>query len=359
MASLTLEGVTKIFGAVRAVDTVSLDISTGEFVALLGPSGCGKTTLLRLLAGFERADAGTVRLNRTVIDGPDVHVPPERRGLGMVFQSYALWPHMTVADNVGYALRVQRLGKAERRRRVEAALAGVGLETLAGRRPADLSGGQRQRVALARCLAMEPPVVLLDEPLANLDVHLRESMQTEFRRLHRETGTTMVSVTHDQAEAMALADRVAVMHEGRVHQVDTPQRLFERPADTMVAAFVGKGTLVPVSPIGPMEAAEGQCRAELWGVEITARWDGQARPEPARACLRPDGLALEPADTPGTVPSRVRAALYQGAATLVTVAPDAAPDVTLTARVAGADAPAEGARVGVRVVDAWILGCPG
>ncbi len=355
MASLTLERVTKTFGATRAVDAVTLDIASGAFVALLGPSGCGKTTLLRLLAGFERADAGSLRLNGSVLDGPGVHIPPERRGLGMVFQSYALWPHMTVAENVGYALRVKRVGRAERARRVEAALAAVGLEGLAGRRPAALSGGQRQRVALARCLAMEPPVVLLDEPLANLDVHLRDTMQAEFRRLHRETGATMVHVTHDQAEAMALADRVAVMRDGVVCQVDTPRALFECPADAMVATFVGKGTLVPVTVTGAVPSDGGTCQADLWGVDIRARWDGRARSGSARACVRPEGLALEPAGTPGTVPARVLAALYQGAATLVTLAPEAAPDITLTARLTGADAPEEGQRVGLRVLDAWVL----
>jgi len=355
MASLSLEGVTKTFGATRAVDAVDLEITAGEFIALLGPSGCGKTTLLRLMAGFERADRGVFRVDGKVMDGPGVHVPPERRGLGMVFQSYALWPHMTVADNVGYALRLKRLSKAERARRVEAALAGVGLEGMAGRRPAELSGGQRQRVALARCLAMEPPVVLLDEPLANLDVNLRESMQAEFRRLHRETGATMVYVTHDQAEAMALADRVAVMRAGVVHQVDTPRRLFERPASDMVATFVGKGTLIPVTVTGPGPTGNGTCWADLWDREILARWDGRPRIGPGRACIRPDSLALAPADAPDAVPARVGAALYQGASTLVSLWPEAAPDIPLTVRLTGGDAPEEGTRVGIRVLDAWVL----
>ena len=364
MASLTLETVTKTFGATRAVDGVSLEVAAGEFVALLGPSGCGKSTLLRLLAGFERADAGVIRLGGRTMDGGGIHVPPERRSLGMVFQSYALWPHMTVARNVGYALRVQKVPAAERRRRVAAALETVGLANLAERRPAALSGGQRQRVALARCLVKAPAIMLLDEPLANLDVHLRESMQTEFRRVHRETGATMVYVTHDQAEAMALADRVAVMNAGVVHQVDTPRTLFERPADAMVAGFVGKGTVLSgeVLAVGWPDGPSTPCRVRLWGTEIEARAAPGTRPGPARICVRPDDLRLDAAlpegstaPPPGVLPVRVVMGLYQGATTLVTVAPEAAPGMTLTLRQPGADAPSEGARIGLRVRAAWVV----
>ncbi|WP_299435842.1 ABC transporter ATP-binding protein [uncultured Rhodospira sp.] len=356
MASLTLETVTKTFGATRAVDGVSLEVAAGEFVALLGPSGCGKSTLLRLLAGFERADAGAIRLGGRTMDGGGVHVPPERRSLGMVFQSYALWPHMTVAQNVGYALRVQKVPGPERRRRVAAALETVGLGALAERRPAALSGGQRQRVALARCLVKAPAVMLLDEPLANLDVHLRESMQTEFRRVHRETGATMVYVTHDQAEAMALADRVAVMNAGMVHQVDTPRALFERPADAMVATFVGKGTVLPVEvlAVAAPDGASAPCRVRLWGRDVEARAAPGTRPGPAYLCVRPDDLSLE-AESSGTMPARVVTTLYQGATTLITVAPEQAPDTPLTLRYPGADVPPEGTRSGLRINAAWVV----
>ena len=202
MAGVSFETVSKQFGETRAVESVSLDIADGEFFALLGPSGCGKTTLLRLVAGFEIPDAGSVKLGGAEVGRPGWALPPEKRKIGMVFQSYALWPNMTVAENVAFALRVRRVRGAERVRIVNESLVKVGLEGLAERRPHELSGGQRQRVALARCLAMRPDVVLLDEPLANLDVHLRETMLEEFARFHKELRATFIYVTHDQAEAL-------------------------------------------------------------------------------------------------------------------------------------------------------------
>ncbi|MGL5117187.1 MAG: ABC transporter ATP-binding protein, partial [Beijerinckiaceae bacterium] len=235
MAGLKLEGVTRRFGAHRAVDGVSLDVKDGEFIAILGPSGCGKTTLLRLVAGFDPVDEGEIRIGDSLVSGGGRHLPPEERRVGIVFQSYALWPHMSVRENVEYALKVQRISRVVREKRVATALATVGLTELAGRKPALLSGGQRQRVALARCLAMEPALVLLDEPLANLDVHLRASMEEEFADFHKRTGTTMFYITHDQAEAMALADRIAVMDKGRLLQVAEPATLFRQPADATVA----------------------------------------------------------------------------------------------------------------------------
>ncbi|HET6521114.1 MAG TPA: ABC transporter ATP-binding protein, partial [Geminicoccaceae bacterium] len=192
MAGVTLEDVSKSFDGTRAVRRVRMEVAPGEFVALLGPSGCGKTTLLRLLAGFERPDAGRIAIGNETVAGGGVHVAPERRGIGMVFQSYALWPHMTVADNVGYALKVRRLPRAEREAKVREALHTVGLAELAGRRPAQLSGGQRQRVALARAIVVKPSVLLLDEPLSNLDAKMREEMQIELRRIQRTVGTTMI-----------------------------------------------------------------------------------------------------------------------------------------------------------------------
>ena len=219
MAELTLSHVTKRFGDVTAVDDVTLDARDGELVALLGPSGCGKTTILRLIAGFESVSAGEISFDGELVSAVGRHVPPERRRVGIVFQSYALWPHMSVGANVGYPLRVAGIDGEEYRSKVDAALETVGLTGLGARRPADLSGGQRQRVALARCLVMEPSLVLLDEPLANLDVHLRAAMEEEFVDFHDKTGATMLYITHDQAEAMALADRVAVMDDGCLVQV--------------------------------------------------------------------------------------------------------------------------------------------
>ena len=240
MARLTIDRLVKRYGEFRALDDVSLAVEDGEFVAILGPSGCGKTTLLRQIAGFDKPDAGSIRIGDTVVSAPAQHVPPERRRIGIVFQSYALWPHMTVAENVGYGLDVAGVKDPERRQRVNAALALVELEGFADRRPALLSGGQRQRVALARCLVTEPSLVLLDEPLANLDVHLRAAMEREFARFHERTGTTMVYITHDQAEAMALADRIVLMREGRIEQQGTPEELYHRPATLFAARFFGQ-----------------------------------------------------------------------------------------------------------------------
>ncbi len=349
MASVTLEGVSKQFGSTRAVDNVSLAVADGEFFALLGPSGCGKTTLLRLVAGFEAPNEGVLKLATEVVGKPGWALPPERRRIGMVFQSYALWPHMTVAQNVAFALRVRRVPKVERRKRVDNALAMVGLGAMAKRRPHELSGGQRQRVALARCLAMQPTVVLLDEPLANLDVHLREAMHQEFARFHREAGATFIYVTHDQAEAMALADRVAVMDEGRVEQVAPPRVLYREPATEMVARFVGRGQIVPVEVIG----REGpRMMVDLWGERIAVRGEGSAG-EQRGLCLHAEDLVMT-SRTTGAIRGRVVAAAYQGAATLLTIEPDARNAPLLRVEHASAP-PAVGAAVTVMVRDGWII----
>ena len=234
-----IRDVSKRFGDVTAVDDVSLEIEEGEFFALLGPSGCGKTTLLRMLAGFEHPSAGAI-----LIDGRDMsRVPPNRRPINMVFQSYAVFPHMSVFDNVAYGLKVTRVAKADVRRRVDAALELVKLGGLGGRRPDQLSGGQRQRVALARALVKRPKVLLLDEPLSALDAKLREAMQLELVHLRETVGITFVIVTHDQTEALSMADRIAVMELGRVRQVAAPSRLYEYPNCRFVADFIGKMNL--------------------------------------------------------------------------------------------------------------------
>jgi iron(III) transport system ATP-binding protein len=349
VASVGLERVSKRFGPTRAVEDVSLSIADGEFFALLGPSGCGKTTLLRLVAGFEAPDSGVVTLADEVVGRPGWALAPERRRIGMVFQSYALWPHMNVAENVAFSLRVRRVPSQERARRVAAALARVGLETMAARRPHELSGGQRQRVALARCLAMEPAVVLLDEPLANLDVHLRESMQQEFARFHRELGATFIYVTHDQAEAMALADRVAVMNEGRVEQAAAPRALYREPATEMVARFVGRGMVVPVEVKGRDGA---RLMVDLWGTRFAVRGEGNAG-ERRNVCLHIEDLALAVASAPNAIRGRVASAAYHGAATLLTVQPDAAGAPEL--KVEHAEALAPGTAVALEVRDGWII----
>jgi iron(III) transport system ATP-binding protein len=348
VARLNLAGLSRCFGGHSAVDEISLDIAEGEFVALLGPSGCGKTTLLRLLAGFERADGGTIRFDDELMAGPGVHIVPERRRVGMVFQSYALWPHMDVAQNVGYPLAVQKLPGAERNRRVAAALAQVGMNGYERRRPSTLSGGQRQRVALARCLVMEPRVVLLDEPLANLDVHLRESMQSEFRQFHASSGATMVYVTHDQAEAMALSDRIAVMNRGRIEQVDAPRTLYAEPATAMVAQFVGRGMVVSGEVVGSDKP--GECTAEMLGASVSARCTDTARGA-AMFCLRAESLALGNAG-PASISAEVVDTVFRGALTSVDVRPHADESRVLSLDVEGR-APSIGAAVHLLVRDAW------
>jgi len=230
-----LRAVTKRFGAVAAVDEIDLDVYPGEFLSLLGPSGCGKTTTLRLIAGFERPDAGEVR-----IGGQDVsRVPPYRRDVNTVFQSYALFPHLSVLDNVAYGLKQRRLGKAERRARAIEMLALVRLEGLEGRKPRQLSGGQQQRVALARALVMHPRVLLLDEPLGALDLKVRKELQIELKRIQVEIGITFVYVTHDQEEALAMSDRVVVMNGGRIEQIGPPHEIYDSPATEWIAGVIG------------------------------------------------------------------------------------------------------------------------
>ncbi len=238
-AFLSLENITKSFGSVRAVDDVTLSVGKGEAFSLLGPSGCGKTTLLRMIAGFEQPDAGAGK-GRILLDGQDItHLPPERRPVNTVFQNYALFPHLTVWENVAFGLRMSGRPRAEIRSGVDTMLDLVRLTEHARKRPAQLSGGQRQRVAIARALVNRPQVLLLDEPLAALDLKLRQHMLMELNTIHEQVGTTFIYVTHDQGEAMSLSDRIAVMNEGKVEQVDAPEALYETPRSSFVASFIG------------------------------------------------------------------------------------------------------------------------
>jgi len=240
MSKLVLSGLGKSFGTFHAVQDVSLTLQEGEFVSLLGPSGCGKTTTLRMIAGFISPTSGTIAMNGALLSAPDRVVAPERRGMSMIFQSYAIWPNMTVAQNVAFGLKLRRLPGEELRRRLDRILDVVQLGHLKDRYPAELSGGQQQRVALARAIVIEPEVLLLDEPLSNLDANLREEMRSEIRRLHDAFRITTVYVTHDQAEAMVTSDRIVVMNPGRIEQVDDPISLYQRPRTRFVAGFIGR-----------------------------------------------------------------------------------------------------------------------
>jgi iron(III) transport system ATP-binding protein len=244
VSRLVLKGVSRRFGGVTAVDRFTLTLAAGEFVSLLGPSGCGKTTTLRMIAGFLAPSEGTIEMDGRLISSPASTLPPEKRGMSMIFQSYAIWPNMTVEENVAFGLEVRRRPKAEIATRVRRILEVVQMGHLGGRYPQELSGGQQQRVALARAIVVQPAVLLLDEPLSNLDANLREEMRYEIRRLHDEFQITTVYVTHDQAEAMVTSDRIAVMNQGRVEQVDEPRALYARPRTRFVAGFIGRTNLL-------------------------------------------------------------------------------------------------------------------
>jgi ABC-type Fe3+/spermidine/putrescine transport system ATPase subunit len=237
---LALRALGRSFGGEVAVDDLNLEIAKGEFISLLGPSGCGKTTTLRMIAGFIQPTAGVIEKDRVIIASAKRALPPEKRGMVMIFQSYALWPHKTVAENVAFGLRLRKVDNAAISRRVTEMLQAVKLDSLGGRYPAELSGGQQQRVALARAIVVEPAVLLLDEPLSNLDANLREEMRVEIRRLHDKFKMTTILVTHDQAEAMATSDRIAIMNTGKLEQLDTPLALYAWPKTRFVANFIGR-----------------------------------------------------------------------------------------------------------------------
>lgn len=286
MSFLTLIDVSKLYGSTCVVAHMSLSVAKGEFVSLLGPSGCGKTTTLQMIAGFTEVSSGQI-----LLDGRDItHAKPNSRGLGIVFQSYALFPHMTVFDNISFGLEMRRLPAARRQERVKATLALVHLEEHATRYPRELSGGQRQRVALARALVIEPSVLLLDEPLSNLDAKLREEMQFELRHIQRKLGTTTIMVTHDQTEAMSISDRVVVMEAGKVTQIDAPYKLYEQPQTRFISKFVGKANLLSgrVSSIGPTALVDlGGLQLEVDGAGLNVGAD-------VELSLRPEKISFVP-----------------------------------------------------------------
>jgi len=352
MAGLTVERLSKAYGEQRVLDDVTLAVADGELVAVLGASGCGKTTLLRQVAGFDRPDAGRIVIGDAVVSSADRHVPPERRRIGIVFQSYALWPHMSVAENVAYGLTVAGVKDPERARRVEAALALVDLAGFGARRPAELSGGQRQRVALARCLVTEPSLVLLDEPLANLDVHLRAAMEDEFARFHERTRTTMVYVTHDQREAMALADRIAVMDRGRLLQLATPSELYREPASATVARFVGAGMVVPVT-VRTVDG-NGRCDVDVFGQHVRMRCAREQRAGvAASACLRSADLRIARGE-PGVRVTLARS-IYQGGHFRLETIAAATSEVRLDLAASEPFDVEPGAALDVVIGDGWVI----
>ena len=286
MAKLELKNLSKAYAATPVVDGVSLQLQRGELVTLLGPSGCGKTTTLRMIAGFIEPTGGTIAVDGREVSSPARSVAPEHRGMSMIFQSYAIWPNMTVARNVGFGLQVRNLPSAEIAQRVREMLDVVKLGDYAQRYPAELSGGQQQRVALARAIVVNPKVLLLDEPLSNLDANLREEMRYEIRRLHDEFNMTMVYVTHDQAEAMVTSDRIAVMNQGRIEQIDAPFELYGRPRTRFVAGFIGRTNFLT-----GLRSDDG---VDFGGFRLPARAlaaDGQL-PQEVQVSIRPQGIHL-------------------------------------------------------------------
>ncbi|MGI6854408.1 ABC transporter ATP-binding protein [Mesorhizobium sp. 1B3] len=281
MSTVALSGIAKSYASFVALNEVNLLVPEGEFLTLLGASGSGKTTLLNVVAGMISPDRGTVS-----IGGRDVtYVPPRQRGLGMVFQSYALVPHMSVFDNIAFPLRIRRMASAEIKSRVEKILDIVQLGHIAHRKPRELSGGQQQRVAIARCLVYQPPVILMDEPLGALDKKLREQLQQEIRRIHKEMGITILYVTHDQEEALYLSDRICLMNAGRIEQLGTPQELYFRPANAFVADFIGESNLLACDVVAP-----GRVRLEASGQDIRIAQDAAGAAN--RLMIRPDKIAV-------------------------------------------------------------------
>jgi ABC-type Fe3+/spermidine/putrescine transport system ATPase subunit len=295
MSKLVLRGIEKHYGDTPAVSGLNLALNEGEFVSLLGPSGCGKTTTLRMIAGFIDPTAGTIEMNGQLLSSPSGALPPEKRQMSMIFQSYAVWPNMTVQQNVAFGLELRKLPREEVRRRVGEMLEVVHMGHLAARYPAELSGGQQQRVALARAIVIQPQVLLLDEPLSNLDANLREEMRFEIRRLHDEFRITTVYVTHDQAEAMVTSDRIAVMNQGRIEQVDDPHTLYTRPKTRFVAGFIGRTNFI-----------EGTCNGAQvefgsFAVPLASLEDAPSSGK-ATFSVRPQSMRLSRARLPDGVP---------------------------------------------------------
>jgi iron(III) transport system ATP-binding protein len=309
VASVELRGLTKRFGSLSVVDDVSLRIDHGQLVCLLGPSGCGKTTTLRLIAGFLEPTLGEIHVGERVVSSPAKTVPPENRKMSMIFQSYALWPHMTVAENIVFGLRLRKLDRDTIAKKLAAILATTKLEPLAQRYPGELSGGQQQRVALARALIVEPETLLLDEPLSNLDANLREEMRFEIRRLHDEYRYTTVYVTHDQSEAMTTADLIAVMNSGRIDQLGTPEDIYAHPESEFVARFIGASNVIKGTALDANHVSFAGATFQVIGATLTA---GQSAP----VAIRQHDIQLStraPASPQNAIKAVVTRQVYLGA----------------------------------------------
>ena len=305
---IAVRDLTKRFGPLEVVSRASFSIGEGELFTLLGPSGCGKTTLLRLIAGFYAPDEGEVRFDDRRVN----EVPPHERGIGMVFQNYALWPHMTVFENVAYGLKLRKLDRAEIAHRVEGVLGKVQLAGLGERYPGQLSGGQQQRVALARALVLNPQILLLDEPLSNLDAKIRIQVRAEIRKLQKELGITTVYVTHDQEEALTLSDRIAVFNQGKIFQVGAPRDLYERPADRFVADFIGINNLIE-GAVRSVDAARGRLTAQTALGELQAlRGERLAAGDRCVICIRPENIVLGEGAEGNFVRGKIAFAAYLG-----------------------------------------------
>lgn len=342
MSDIDIRLLSKSYGAYQALRSIDLHIPDGALLALLGPSGCGKSTTLQLLAGFDTPSSGEIRAGGELLSSPQRVIPPERRGISLVFQNYAVWPHKTVAENVAFGLQLRKLPRPELEARLARALDTVRLGALRDRYPFELSGGQQQRVALARALAVEPRILLLDEPLSNLDAHLREEMRFEIRRVHDELGITTVYVTHDQGEALVTADKVAVMKGGVVQQLGTPEEIFERPANAFVASFIGSNNEIAGTLGEPGIFMLGTER-----IAATERTPGRAG-QPAVLCVRPSRVELCDSTSTGNVlDGVVKRSAYLGEYRDVLI--EIGGVVTLRAFVAPHWRPQPGERVRVRL----------
>ncbi len=311
MSGVHIRNLVKRYGAVTAVDGISLDIAEGEFIVLLGPSGCGKTTTLRCVAGLEDVSGGEIIMGDRVVSSPGLSLPPEKREIGMVFQSYAIWPHMTVAENIAFGLKLKKLARSDIAGRVERALALVGLEKYGDRGASQLSGGQQQRVALARAIVLEPGVLLFDEPLSNLDAKLREKMRFEVRQLQKRLGITSIYVTHDQQEAMVIADRVVLMNEGRIDQIGNPIEIYERPASRFGAEFIGLANIVEAKVVRNGTSTRVRLQG---GVELESNQTGYALDQHVDVMCRPENLRVSPQPIEGSnvFPAKIQSTYFLG-----------------------------------------------